>query len=45
MLENAATTDSCPIGFKCVVYGSPYIGHCCRLKCPYGEPDLRYFKK
>lgn len=41
MLENAATTDSCPIGFKCVVYGSPYIGHCCRIKCPYGEPDLR----
>ncbi|KAI1725697.1 EB module domain-containing protein [Ditylenchus destructor] len=40
MIENAATTDSCPIGFRCVTYGSPYIGHCCRLRCPYGEPDL-----
>uniref|UniRef100_A0A7E4W6G6 EB domain-containing protein n=1 Tax=Panagrellus redivivus TaxID=6233 RepID=A0A7E4W6G6_PANRE len=40
MLDNAATTDSCPIGFRCVTYGSPYIGHCCRLRCPYGEPDL-----
>uniref|UniRef100_A0AC35GLC9 EB domain-containing protein n=1 Tax=Panagrolaimus sp. PS1159 TaxID=55785 RepID=A0AC35GLC9_9BILA len=28
MLDNAATTDSCPIGFRCVTYGSPYIGHC-----------------
>ncbi|CAJ0583279.1 unnamed protein product, partial [Mesorhabditis spiculigera] len=18
----------------------PYVGHCCRLRCPYGEPDL-----
>lgn len=42
MMENAATTDSCPLGFRCVTYGSPYIGHCCRLKCPYGEPDLTY---
>uniref|UniRef100_A0AC34PUV8 EB domain-containing protein n=1 Tax=Panagrolaimus sp. JU765 TaxID=591449 RepID=A0AC34PUV8_9BILA len=40
MLDNAATTDSCPLGFRCVTYGSPYIGHCCRLRCPYGEPDL-----
>jgi len=40
MLDHAATTDSCPIGFRCVTYGSPYIGHCCRLKCPYGDPDL-----
>ncbi|KAI6188435.1 hypothetical protein M3Y98_00354700 [Aphelenchoides besseyi] len=40
MLDHAATTDSCPIGFRCVTYGSPYIGHCCRLRCPYGDPDL-----
>ncbi|KAH7719108.1 EB module family protein [Aphelenchoides avenae] len=40
MLDNAATTDSCPLGFRCATYGSPYIGHCCRLRCPYGEPDL-----
>ncbi|MFH4978654.1 hypothetical protein AB6A40_005363 [Gnathostoma spinigerum] len=40
MLENAASTDSCPPGFRCVTYGSPYVGHCCRLRCPYGEPDL-----
>ncbi|CAD5217011.1 unnamed protein product [Bursaphelenchus okinawaensis] len=40
MLDNAATTDSCSTGFRCVTYGSPYIGHCCRLKCPYGDPDL-----
>ncbi|KAK6033035.1 EB module [Ostertagia ostertagi] len=41
MLENAANTDSCPLGYRCVTYGSPYVGHCCRLRCPYGEPDLR----
>ncbi|KIH67676.1 EB module [Ancylostoma duodenale] len=40
MLENAANTDSCPLGYRCVTYGSPYVGHCCRLRCPYGEPDL-----
>ncbi|KHN77143.1 hypothetical protein Tcan_03176 [Toxocara canis] len=40
MLENAASTDSCPLGYRCVTYGSPYVGHCCRLRCPYGEPDL-----
>uniref|UniRef100_A0A0K0DTP2 EB domain-containing protein n=1 Tax=Strongyloides stercoralis TaxID=6248 RepID=A0A0K0DTP2_STRER len=40
MLENAASTDSCPSGYRCSTYGSPYIGHCCKLKCPYGEPDL-----
>ncbi|TMS37064.1 hypothetical protein L596_004080 [Steinernema carpocapsae] len=40
MLESAASTDSCPLGYRCVTYGSPYIGHCCRLRCPYGEPDL-----
>ncbi|CAI4225658.1 unnamed protein product [Auanema sp. JU1783] len=40
MLENAANSDSCPLGFRCVTYGSPYVGHCCRLRCPYGEPDL-----
>ncbi|EJW86768.1 hypothetical protein WUBG_02322 [Wuchereria bancrofti] len=40
MLENAASTDSCPLGYRCVAYGSPYVGHCCKLKCPYGEPDL-----
>ncbi|KAL3068706.1 hypothetical protein niasHT_032122 [Heterodera trifolii] len=40
MLDNAATTDSCPIGYRCVTYGSPYIGHCCKVRCPYGEPDL-----
>ncbi|PIO70395.1 hypothetical protein TELCIR_07751 [Teladorsagia circumcincta] len=42
MLENAANTDSCPLGYRCVTYGSPYVGHCCRLRCPYGEPDLRF---
>ncbi|KAK6039745.1 hypothetical protein COOONC_22751 [Cooperia oncophora] len=42
MLENAANTDSCPLGYRCVTYGSPYVGHCCRLRCPYGEPDLRW---
>ncbi|KAK6056376.1 hypothetical protein COOONC_06116 [Cooperia oncophora] len=36
----AANTDSCPLGYRCVTYGSPYVGHCCRLRCPYGEPDL-----
>ncbi|GMT36799.1 hypothetical protein PFISCL1PPCAC_28096 [Pristionchus fissidentatus] len=40
MLENAANSDSCPLGYRCVTYGSPYVGHCCRLRCPYGEPDL-----
>lgn len=40
MLESAANTDSCPLGYRCVTYGSPYVGHCCRLRCPYGEPDL-----
>ncbi|VDO37210.1 unnamed protein product [Onchocerca flexuosa] len=40
MLENAASTDSCPLGYRCVAYGSPYVGHCCKLKCPYGEADL-----
>uniref|UniRef100_A0A915P0A9 EB domain-containing protein n=1 Tax=Meloidogyne floridensis TaxID=298350 RepID=A0A915P0A9_9BILA len=40
MLDNAATTDSCPVGYRCVTYGSPYIGHCCKIYCPYGEPDL-----
>ncbi|CAI4223712.1 unnamed protein product [Auanema sp. JU1783] len=40
LLESAASTDSCPLGFRCVTYGSPYVGHCCRLRCPYGEPDL-----
>uniref|UniRef100_A0A914XAZ7 EB domain-containing protein n=1 Tax=Plectus sambesii TaxID=2011161 RepID=A0A914XAZ7_9BILA len=39
MLDNADLTDSCPVGQRCVGYGSPYIGHCCKMDCPFGEAD------
>lgn len=39
-LANGEKQDSCPKGYACATYGKPDIGHCCKLYCPYGTPDL-----
>lgn len=39
-MANSEKMDSCPKGYACATYGKPDIGHCCKLYCPYGYPDL-----
>lgn len=38
--SNIEQMNTCPRGQRCVTYGKPDIGHCCKAYCPYGEPDL-----
>ncbi|KRZ79066.1 Abnormal cell migration protein 10, partial [Trichinella papuae] len=37
--ENVQKMDTCPAGYYCATYGKPSIGHCCPLRCPFGEAD------
>lgn len=40
MIEHKANGDTCPDDHYCATYGKPNVGHCCKIYCPYGEPDL-----
>ena len=40
ILQHAEKMDNCPPGFGCSVYGKPFMGACCPLRCAYGAADL-----
>jgi hypothetical protein len=40
MLEHKANGDTCADDHYCATYGKPNVGQCCKMYCPYGDPDL-----
>lgn len=36
IIDASDKTDTCPNGQQCITWGSPLVGRCCPISCPYG---------